>query len=265
MARKKPPHLTELVLEQTLIDQYFALADSDPDPFIVTPNPAFDFLIASLGSIPGGPYDFAYVTKQASTPGKIVVGDSLESLSGIVSTGNGKDNIDLGSSLGNNFVRSGNANDSVKGGGGNDLVFGQNGNDVLAGGAGNDNLDGGNGKDTLTGGTDAGTFSNAPDPLTSVMTLSFSVGDILAGGSGKDTFIYTLGDGVDELTDFRPRQDTLRLVGIDQDDLISTTDGTNLYIGFDDGAGGWTANSVIRIDGVTNLNTLIDDGSLLFA
>lgn len=253
MAKKNSPQNTQLVLENTLVNPNFALAELvDPvDPLLTIPNPAFATLIGPLGTLPGGPYDYAYVSNKASTPGKIEVGDSLEILNGIIATGNGKDVIDLSDSIGNNLVYSGNGNDSVVGGAGNDII------------------NGGNGKDTLTGGQDAGVFSNAidpADPTATVPVLTFTAGDVLTGGKSPDTFHYSFelgGDGVDRITDFRVGQDTLELEGITQAQLLSLTDGSNLYIGIDDGAGGWVADTVIRVDGVTDINALLDSQSLL--
>src|SRR5262245_29467767 len=162
---KPPPLKTALELVTTLDDPHFALsADAD-----------FASLISQLGTLPGGPYDYAYVTTNASTPGIIAIGDDLAGLNGLIATGNGIDDIDLSNSTGNNLVYAGNGIDKVTGGQGDDIVFGANGNDNLSGGLGadrldgangvdvlngnegNDSLSGGQGKDTLTGGTDDGT------------------------------------------------------------------------------------------------------------
>lgn len=86
----------------------------------------------------------------------------------------GSDSFDLSS-----------GNDIARGYGGNDDMRGRNGNDQLAGDAGNDLLAGGKGNDRL------------------------------AGGSGKDAFLFdTTPDGrtnVDIISDFNPRDDTIRL------------------------------------------------------
>jgi hypothetical protein len=101
MAKKLPPQKTNLELSSTLEDLRFALlADSD-----------FASLISPLGTLPGGPYDYAYVTRNASTPGIITIDDSLEGLNGIVAAGNGKDTIDLSNSTGDNLVYAGNGVD----------------------------------------------------------------------------------------------------------------------------------------------------------
>jgi Ca2+-binding RTX toxin-like protein len=138
------------------------------------------------------------------------------------------------------------------------MLFGQNGKDDLEGGNGNDVLDGGNGRDELRGGGDTGTFSNAT-------ALSFVAGDVLTGGKGPDTFVYEFGDGVDQITDFKVGADTLVLEGITLDQLLTATDGTNLYIGFNDGSGGWVADSAIEIVGVTDINALLNGNDIIIA
>jgi Ca2+-binding RTX toxin-like protein len=169
MPRRLPPHKTALELVSTLDDPHFALS-SDAD---------FASLISPLGTLPGGPYDYAYVTTNASTPGIITIGDDLAALSGIIATGNGKDNIDLSNSTGNNLVYAGNGVDKVTGGEGDDTIFGGNGNDTLNGGMGADHLDGGNGKDVLNGNEG---------------------NDWLSGGQGKDTLTGGTDDGTAVVT-----------------------------------------------------------------
>jgi len=169
MAQHLPPHKTGLVLTSTLNDPHFALStDSD-----------FASLIGPLGTLPGGPYDYAYVTTNASTPGIITIGNDLAGLDGIIATGNGSDNIDLSNSTGNNLVYAGNGVDKATGGAGDDIIFGGNGNDNLSGGAGKDRLDGGNGMDVLNGGAN---------------------NDLLSGGLAKDTLIGGTDDGTAVIT-----------------------------------------------------------------
>ena len=62
-----------------------------------------------------------------------------------------------------------------------DELTGGKGNDSLYGDSGNDLLKGGKGKDTIRGGKDD---------------------DTLTGGAGADTFIYSIGDGNDTITDY---------------------------------------------------------------
>lgn len=199
--------------------------------------------------MPGGPYDYAFVSTAASAAGNITIGDSLAALNGIIATGNGKDNINLSNSTGANVVIAG------------------NGVDTVVGGSGSENISGGNGKDTITGGADTGVFSqtvDATDPQNPITTTTFTAGDLLSGGEGKDTFHYSFGDGVDEITDFRLGQDKLVLHGIDEADLVTFVSDGDLYIGISDGLGGMAANSMIRVDNVTNVDAMLDKG-LLFA
>ena len=253
MAKKLPPHKSSLLLEDSMINPNFALASSlEPTTGLLVANPTFDTLIAPLGTLPNGPYEYAYIApKNASSKGQIEVGASLAALDGLISTGNGKDSVNLTLSTADNLIFTGNANDTVTGGSGNDTVFGQNGND------------------TIEGNDDLGTFSVTIVPATPTTPLttsvSFFAGDVLSGGNGKDTFIYGLGDGVDHVTDFKLRQDKLVLSGIQLEDLLTTTFDGDLYIGFNDGSDGWTADSVIRIDNVTDINVLLNSNGILFA
>ncbi|WDE02581.1 calcium-binding protein [Thalassomonas actiniarum] len=66
--------------------------------------------------------------------------------------------------------------------GGNDWLYGLDGNDHLTGGAGNDRLFGGEGNDTLGGGAGS---------------------DNLDGQGGDDVYLFELGDGHDNITDYR--------------------------------------------------------------
>jgi Ca2+-binding RTX toxin-like protein len=241
MPKSPKGHNASLTLETTSTDSHFALA-ADLD---------FAALIAPLGTIPGGPYDYAFVSTDASVAGNISIGASLAALNGIIATGNGKDSIDLSNSTGANLVIAG------------------NGTDTVIGGAGSENINGGNGKDSITGGADTGVFTVVVDttiPTAPVTTTTFLVGDVLTGGLGKDQFHYALGDGVDEITDFRLHQDQLVFHGITQADLVAVTGtgSSSLVIGVSDGLGGTLANTAIQVDGVTSLDQLLNSGSLLF-
>lgn len=231
-------HNQNATLETTSLDPHFALA-ADGD---------FAALTDPLGSLPGGPYDYAFVSTEASAAGNITIGASLAALNGIIATGNGKDNIDLSNSTGANLVLAG------------------NGVDTVVGGAGSDNISGENGKDTITGGADTGVFTqivDVTDPNNPITTTTFTAGDVLSGGEAKDTFHYTFGDGVDEITDFRLGQDKLVLHGIDEADLVTFVSDGDLYVGVSDGLGGMAANSMIRVDNVTDVDAFLDKGLLL--
>lgn len=96
---------------------------------------------------------------------------TLVGTANINGTGNAGNNIILGNSASN--ILSGLAgNDSFNGLGGNDTLIGGTENDTLGGGLGDDNLSGGTGNDILIG------FESGSEEL-----------DILAGGTGADTFV----------------------------------------------------------------------------
>jgi Ca2+-binding RTX toxin-like protein len=103
-----------------------------------------------------------------------------QELSGIIVTGNGKDNITGGNW--DDLVFAGNGADGVHGGTGDDIIFGENGPDKLFGDANNDQIFGGNGPDTIVGGTDDGTFSRT------VGTDTLTIKPHLNDGHGNDVF-----------------------------------------------------------------------------
>ena len=80
---------------------------------------------------------------------------------------------------------------TLYGGEGDDELTGGEGKDELYGGEGNDELNGGDGKDKLWGGEGD---------------------DILTGGADKDTFIYTIGEGNDTITDFGDGKDLITIL-----------------------------------------------------
>lgn len=254
------PETGKTVLEDTLADRAFALAEDDSG----IANAAFKALAGKVAGAASADYDYVYHRTKVAGGANIEVGDSLAGSNGIVSAGNGADKVDMSKSSSSNLIVLGNGNDVAKGGSGNDIVRGENGNDTIAAGGGNDRIDGGNGQDTIEGGSDHGRFSHAA-AATAGTALTFVAGDVLAGGKGPDTFVYKAGDGVDHITDFRIGHDKLVLTGIESGDLRSTTKDGDLYLGFDDGAGGWIEDAVIRIENVTDLHALQNNGGLLFA
>ncbi|OFM34367.1 type 1 secretion protein [Neisseria sp. HMSC068C04] len=78
------------------------------------------------------------------------------------------------------LVSGGDGNDRIRGGLGNDTINGDSGNDIIFGYDGDDRLNGGDGNDVLFGG-----------PGT----------DYLVGGKGADTYVFSLGEGKDTITD----------------------------------------------------------------
>jgi Ca2+-binding RTX toxin-like protein len=79
-------------------------------------------------------------------------------------------------------------NNTLNGGAGNDVLWGEK---YTTGETGNDILNAGDGDDVLTGG-----FGN----------------DTLTGGAGRDDFNLA-NRGIDTITDFTPKQDTISLMG----------------------------------------------------
>ena len=59
------------------------------------------------------------------------------------------------------------------------------------------------------------------------------------GGKDNDTYLYAKGDGNDTIDNFDTssnNQDTLRLTGINADDVIVSKNGDNLLLTIDDGS-----------------------------
>ena len=99
---------------------------------------------------------------------------------------------------GNDRIRGGLDNDTINGDSGNDIIFGYDGNDRLNGGMGNDSIHGGNGNDTLWGesGNDRLNGGDGNDVL-----FGGQGTDYLVGGKGADTYVFSLGEGKDTITD----------------------------------------------------------------
>ncbi|MEJ8560029.1 calcium-binding protein [Yoonia sp. GPGPB17] len=104
-----------------------------------------------------------------------------------------------------------------------ETLTGTSGNDELFGLGGDDTISGSAGDDMLSGGAD---------------------NDILTGGAGADIFVFDLGDGLDQITDF--------VLGIDLIDFSSTNlTFTDLVIG-SDGDGG----TRVSYDGTQQIDIL---------
>ena len=99
---------------------------------------------------------------------------------------------------GNDRIRGGLGNDTINGDSGNDSIYGYDGNDRLNGGIGNDSIHGGNGNDTLWGesGNDRLNGGDGNDVL-----FGGQGTDYLVGGKGDDTYVFSLGEGKDTITD----------------------------------------------------------------
>ncbi len=132
-----------------------------------------------------------------------------------LSKSDGIDTIIAGA--GNDTVIAGGGADEVWANSGNDTILGGDGNDILRGGIGNDTIYGQAGNDTIYAVTENSSannvatrssdslFGNAGDDtiygadgndlISGGSTLS--IGDILFGGDGNDTFDWQIGDGID--------------------------------------------------------------------
>ena len=99
---------------------------------------------------------------------------------------------------GNDRIRGGLGNDTINSDSGNDIIFGYDGDDRLNGGIGNDSVHGGNGNDTLWGesGDDRLNGGDGNDVL-----FGGPGTDYLVGGKGADTYVFSLGEGKDTITD----------------------------------------------------------------
>lgn len=99
---------------------------------------------------------------------------------------------------GNDRIRGGLGNDTINGDSGDDIIFGYDGDDCLNGGLGNDSVHGGNGNDTLWGesGNDRLNGGDGNDVL-----FGGQGTDYLVGGKGADTYVFSLEEGKDTITD----------------------------------------------------------------
>ena len=99
---------------------------------------------------------------------------------------------------GNDRIRGGLGNDTINGDSGDDIISGYDGDDRLNGGLGNDSVHGGNGNDTLWGesGNDRLNGGDSNDVL-----FGGQGTDYLVGGKGADTYVFSLGEGKDTITD----------------------------------------------------------------
>ena len=141
---------------------------------------------------------------------------------------------------GADLLNGGGGGDSINGGRGNDALFGHKGADRLNGQSGDDLLEGGGGNDTLSGGAGA-------DELAGGSGRDRLVGgagdDLLAGGAGADSFVFAAGSGLDQIADFGPRSDRIRLdpsLGFHdfadvRDALVKDAQGVFLDLGGGDG------------------------------
>lgn len=146
-----------------------AADQNDPYYADATTNLAsFDSLLAKLNLTDTGLtssvlHDYNYVFFGVNGGmDETVIGRQFHS--GIIVTGNGKDNVTGGTY--DDIIMTGNGADVSHGGGGDDIIFAENGPDQAFGDADNDQIFGGNGPDKIIGGTDNGDFSASAGSLT---------------------------------------------------------------------------------------------------
>jgi len=158
-------------------------------------------------------------------------------------------------------ITAGSSDDDITLGAGNGTVLGQDGNDLIKGGIGNDNINGGDGNDTLMGGIGKDfIFGGDGDDiikggLPGADADENSVGDILNGGAGNDTFEFVRGIGkenaegaeegtvifnefesgaIDQITDFDAEgADRIRIFGVGDDEVTYSSETGIVSIGED--------------------------------
>ena len=142
-------------------------------------------------------FDPLLVKNLTNTKFERVMSDSQVSSSDILHGGDGNDWI--AGQLDSDYLYGGNGNDRLYGDDihvegnarpGDDFLYGESGNDLLYGGAGNDYMVGGTGEDKLY------------------------------GGEGNDTYVFSKGDGIDEIIDSAESNNILKFNSIVFNDLL---------------------------------------------
>ena len=158
--------------------------------------------------------------------------DTIVNVENIVS-GAGNDRL-TGSAL-SNVLKSGAGNDIVNAGLGDDFVWGGTGNDILNGEDGNDALYGEDGNDRF--------LDSAGD-------------DLMTGGLGADRFVFNMGGGTNQVTDFDNGFDKIEIASgaLDMSEVVITDAGANVTVSF--------ADVIVTLQNIDHL--LIDAGDFLF-
>jgi hypothetical protein len=89
-----------------------------------------------------------------------------------------------------------------------------------------------------------------------IESVDITAGDVLNGGSSKDTFVYNLGDGVDVIEDYQ-KGDVIELHGVDPSDVTAVVQGGNTTLLIGDGAGGFAVDAAIELVGFTGQAHLV--------
>ena len=199
---------------------------------------AFALVLAGADSAAALDWDFTGMTLTDISELKGGDGDDVikgSSAAELITGGAGDDSLtgnsgaDVLQGGGNDDALRGNGGaDNLTGGGGADDLWGGGGNDSLTGSAGSDRLSGDGGDDSLTGGSGADTFVFADDFAHDTVT-DFEIGTDVIEVSGlgyvdvQAILDALTQDGADSLlsvdTPAGTATDSLRLTGIDKDDL----------------------------------------------
>ena len=207
---------TTTVQEQTVVRYgVFSVIDAgarvvtDPSGFVYALGTTAGDTIGGVGNGPFTPFDVAY-----GGQGNDMIGWARGAGPGVtVHGGDGDDNLDPGSDLGNDLLYGDGGADTIYGGGGADTIYGGAGNDIIYGESGNDVIVGGQGADKLFGGQQFGDVAGVPTGV---------------DGLGDDTFVFQAGDSgitvatADTIYDFNVNSsDRLRL-GLSGDGTANT-------------------------------------------
>lgn len=104
----------------------------------------------------------------------------------------GEDETVTGKTDASGIIVTGNGKDNVTGGDQADLIFSGNGKDTVNGGGGNDTLFAENGPDTLNGGKDEGTAALVPGGTQTVLVINDDIADLWAtdpNGTSQDVAV----------------------------------------------------------------------------
>ncbi len=174
-----------------------------------------------------------------------------------------------------NLLDGGAGDDTLRGGGGNDHLIGGVGQDQMYGGVGYDKLEGGADGDFLYGGfagdeIDGGAGDDLIDGGGALDGGgSAAIPDVLTGGSGADTFVYSTHYRTTVITDYDSNVDTIDFTRLKWahsfQDIVdhATQQGNDVLINFGDDPAVGGVSDTLRLQNV-KLDDL-DPGSMLFA
>ncbi|MEW8586310.1 MAG: calcium-binding protein, partial [Candidatus Thiodiazotropha sp.] len=133
---------------------------------------------------------------------------------------------------GNDTLHGAAGDDQLSGNDGDDLLIASEGNDVVNGNAGNDTLSGGDGNDVLAGGDGSDVLYGGPGD--DQLSGGLGDGDYLRGGSGSDTYLFSVGDGNTTINNFdnttNSGQDRLLITGAAPSEVTATRSGRDVLL-----------------------------------